>query len=118
MTLSNEKLVFSNGVSLEKQTTLQVRLCAQRKTEMQNELNSIFGNSCSHNVKVRAPSLCLLSPPLPPPPSCLLKFVFLQKGGGAEWERRWGEKLGGVEGRETIIQIYCIKNIFNNRGKK
>ena len=41
-----------------------------------------------------------------------------KKGSGSGWEGS-GEELGGVEGGETIIGIYCMKkeSIFNKRQK-
>jgi hypothetical protein len=49
-------------------------------------------------------------------------FIFynkIQKGGGSGGEGRW-EKLGGVEGGETVIKIYCMRkeSSSNTRKKK
>lgn len=42
-----------------------------------------------------------------------------KKGSGSGWEGS-GEKLGGVEGGETVIGIYCMRkeSIFNKRKNK
>lgn len=45
----------------------------------------------------------------------LLPVCFLVEEGkkecGIGWEERWGRSVG-VEGGETAIRIYCMKNLF------
>ena len=42
-------------------------------------------------------------------------FLMIDRKGVDPEKRRGGEELGGVQGRESIIRVYCIKkdSIFN-----
>ena len=48
---------------------------------------------------------------------CLLETYFILKRDGGEEE---GKQLGGVEGGETVVRVYCMKeeSIFNLKRRK